>query len=89
MSQADLSRRTGIPPERISRLLAQPGNWTFNTLADLLFALTGAVISGAVEYPLDRKHRAQARPAWLEASRKIDDEPNKAGSSPSSQFVLY
>ena len=40
MSQADLARRIGRRPEVINRLLGDPGNWTIDTISDLLLALS-------------------------------------------------
>ena len=38
-TKADLARRTGRGPDRVSRLLGSPGNWTLETISDLLLAL--------------------------------------------------
>ncbi len=39
LSKAELGRRIGKPPERITRLLAAPGNWTLDTVSDLLLGM--------------------------------------------------
>lgn len=66
MSKADLARRTGRKPEVISRVLGQPGNWTLNTISDLLFALTGAELSNIPEYPLEASRRNLREPEWAQ-----------------------
>lgn len=38
-SKADLARRLNKRPEQITRLLSTPGNWTLNTLSDLMLAI--------------------------------------------------
>src|SRR5438270_926046 len=39
VTKADIARRLGKKPEQITRWLAAPGNWTFNTASNLLLAL--------------------------------------------------
>jgi len=39
INQADLARRIGRKPAQISRLLGAPGNWTINTVSDLLLGM--------------------------------------------------
>lgn len=41
ITKADLARRLGKGADRVSKMLAGPGNWTIDTLADLLFAIAG------------------------------------------------
>jgi hypothetical protein len=38
-NKAELARRIGRAPEQITRWLGSPGNWTFDTLSDLLLGL--------------------------------------------------
>src|ERR1700722_1630342 len=52
ISQADLARRLDKPREIISRLLARPSNWESDTFSDILFAISGAIASFGVNYPL-------------------------------------
>jgi hypothetical protein len=53
ISQADLARRLGKGTDVVCRWLGSPGNWTLDTLSDLLFAISGAEPSYAgVRYPL-------------------------------------
>jgi transcriptional regulator with XRE-family HTH domain len=52
LTQAQFARRLGKGQDVISRLLNRPGNWGINTLCELLFAATGAVLTFSVTYPL-------------------------------------
>lgn len=66
ISQADLALRTGKGADRICRLLGAPGNWTADTVSDLLFAISGAEVSYGLSYPIDKPPRNQRKPEWLE-----------------------
>jgi plasmid maintenance system antidote protein VapI len=39
LHQAELARRIGRKPEAVNRLLGAPGNWTLNTVSDLLLGM--------------------------------------------------
>ncbi|MDQ0558669.1 hypothetical protein QO004_000444 [Rhizobium mesoamericanum] len=56
MSGATLAARLGKDPAQISRLLGAPGNWTIDTVAELLFAVDGSLLTAgsicAAEEPL-------------------------------------
>jgi hypothetical protein len=41
VSQSDLAKRLSKKPEQITRWLGAPGNWTLETLSDLLLAISG------------------------------------------------
>jgi hypothetical protein len=65
VSQADLTRRLGGDVSRVCRLLGAPGNWTLNTVSDLLFAISGAEPVYSVKYPLDAPPRNYTGANWL------------------------
>jgi len=65
LSKAELADRTGKGADRIAHLLGAPGNWTLDTMSDLLFAISGAEIDYRISYPLDQKPRNQNHPEWL------------------------
>jgi hypothetical protein len=41
LTKAELARRIGRKPEIITRLLGAPGNWTLETISDLLLGIAG------------------------------------------------
>ncbi len=43
-SRAQLARRMNKRPEQITRILAAPGNWTLDTISDLVLAIYGGEI---------------------------------------------
>jgi hypothetical protein len=53
VSQSDLAARLGKGTDRVCKLLAAPGNWTLDTVAELLFGINGGVLSPDVTFPLD------------------------------------
>lgn len=54
ISKATLARRMGKKhAEIISRLLGAPGNWTLDTVSDLIFAINGGECEYSIRYPLD------------------------------------
>jgi hypothetical protein len=65
ISQATLARRMSKRPEQINRLLGAPGNWTLDTVSDLLFAISGAEPVYGVQYPLREPPRNYRQPEWL------------------------
>ena len=63
ITQADLAARLGKDETHISRLLAAPGNWTLDTISELLFAISGAEPDYGISYPLKKARRNQRKPA--------------------------
>lgn len=68
ISQATLARRIGKRAEQVNRLLGAPGNWTLDTVSDLLFAISGAEPVYGVQYPLKEPARNYRQPEWLTIS---------------------
>lgn len=54
ISQTDLAARLGKGTDRVCKLLAAPGNWTLDTVTELLFAISGGVLAAGVTYPLEQ-----------------------------------
>jgi hypothetical protein len=71
ISKAELARRLGKGADRVSKMLAGPGNWTIATVAELLFAICGAEPKWDLDFPLDKAKRNNTRPEWLN-SRNTD-----------------
>jgi hypothetical protein len=65
ISKATLARRLGKGADRVSKMLAGPGNWTIDTLADLFFATSGGMPTFGVVHPLDQPIRNFRQPQWL------------------------
>jgi hypothetical protein len=68
ISRATLARRMGKRAEQVSRLLGAPGNWTLDTVSDLLFAISGAEPVYGVQHPLKEPSRNYWQPEWLATS---------------------
>lgn len=79
ITQAELAKRTGKGTDMISRLIGRPGNWTLNTLSDLLFAMSGAAPCYSITYPLLVASRNQTKPAWAE--KKLLESPKSPGTT--------
>lgn len=78
MSRAELARRLDKAPEQVTRLLAAPGNWTLDTVSDLLFAISGGEVLYAMHYP-QRESEAAMWPEWL----RLDQGARTQGEAPS------
>jgi transcriptional regulator with XRE-family HTH domain len=55
ITQAQLARRLGKAPEVVSRMLSRPRNWELKTFSELLFAISGAVLTFSISRPLERR----------------------------------
>jgi hypothetical protein len=65
ISQAELARRLGRRPDVVCRWIGAPGNWTLDTVSDLLFAISGLEVAYEVGSPLDGPTRNFESPDWL------------------------
>jgi hypothetical protein len=61
ITKAELAERLGKGADQINHWLATPGNWTLDSLSDLLFATTGAELASEVVYPLEKSKRVVAK----------------------------
>ncbi|MGE8126042.1 helix-turn-helix domain-containing protein [Methylobacterium sp. NPDC080182] len=50
LTQAKLARRLGRRPEQITRWLSSPGNWTLDTISNLLAAINGKELVAETKY---------------------------------------
>jgi hypothetical protein len=66
ISRRDLGIRLGKGDDRVSHLLSAPGNWTLDTISELLWAISGGVPTFGIAYPLNLPPRNHRRPDWLE-----------------------
>lgn len=66
LSKKELARRLKMDPGRLTKLLGAPGNWTLDTAAILLWAMSGARIVYTRDYPLAKPRRNDTKPPFAE-----------------------
>ena len=64
LTQASVATRIQKRPEQVNRWLASPGNWTLDTVSDLLLAIAGSELNFSIA-PLDEAPRNQTSPYWF------------------------
>jgi hypothetical protein len=57
LKRSDLARRIGKTPSRLSHVLAEPGNWTIDTVTELLIGICNEEIEPASRSVLGRPPR--------------------------------
>jgi hypothetical protein len=67
LTKAELARRIGRKPEQVTRWLGAPGNWTLDTVSDLMLGM-GAEVELSVA-PL--RETSPARPGNENARRRL------------------
>jgi hypothetical protein len=101
LHQAELARRIGRKPEVINRLLGAPGNWTLNTVSDLLLGMCAELEIKITHLEDYRKPDAaqidELNPVTILTSQNTNSgpslmdfltprkEPEQAGAEPSLQ----
>jgi hypothetical protein len=65
LTKALLARRLCSDPAVISRLLGAPGNWTLDTVSNLLLGIAAEELEPASSSVLNRKPRNFVAPDWL------------------------
>jgi hypothetical protein len=65
LTKAELARRIGQSPERITRLLGAPGNWTLDTVSDLLLGIAAEELEPQSISVLDRPPRNLTQAEWI------------------------
>ena len=66
LTRAELARRIGRKPQQISRWLGAPGNWTLETVSDLLLAISKAELEFKLWSLEDRAAKNYSGPDWLQ-----------------------
>jgi hypothetical protein len=84
LTRAQLARRIGRRPEQITRWLAAPGNWTLETVSDLMLAISKAEPRISTLSLENRAARNFLQPDWLsnDANRsQIKTESKTVGTA--------
>ncbi len=76
-TRADLARRIGRRPEVITRLLGAPGNWTLETLCDLLAGISAEELEPHSTPLLGRPPRNFRGDEWLTEGKALSSCPKK------------
>jgi hypothetical protein len=79
LTKAALARRIGKTPPEISRSLGAPGNWTLDTLSDLLLGIAAEELEPASSSLLGRASRNFQNEDWI-----IQSQQDKTRSQPAS-----
>ena len=80
LKQNELAKRLGKGEDVVSRLLRRPRNWELDTFSELMFAISGAVVTYSAAHPLAAEERLPDR------TRRI--EPTKPGTKSAPRTVL-
>ena len=70
ITKAQLAQRIGKDMDQVTKLLGAPGNWTLDTVSDLLLAL-GAKLSLSVSYIAEMETRIADQIERLERARGL------------------
>lgn len=67
ITQAELARRLGKAPELINRKIGAPGNWTLDSVSELLFAINGCEPMYSKKDFLAQAVTNLGPPEWMES----------------------
>ncbi|MCR5859752.1 hypothetical protein [Mesorhizobium sp. J428] len=91
VSRASLARRLNKDPAQVTRMLGAPGNWTLDTIAEMLFAIDGGMLRMSSYKPLEQPTSNRRFPACLDG---ITIEPGKIyqftqqpGAAPANNLI--
>ena len=72
LTQAQLARRMGQRTDVICRWLSGPGNYTLDTVSNLIFGISGGELKYSVAHPLSEPPRNFTLPEWAKGLASID-----------------
>lgn len=82
LSQAEIARRLSRSPVVINRWLGAPGNWTLDTISDLLLAIAASELDIGIRPVEQSPPRNHVGPAWLSVPLSGSDSPKDASVVP-------
>ena len=90
LTKAALGRRIGKTPDVVSRLLGAPGNWTLDTVSDLLIGINAEELEPASSSLLDRQPRNYRHADYLGGAELswIAELHKKPAQSPARGSIL-
>jgi hypothetical protein len=89
ITQTSLASRLGQKPARVSKLLGAPGNWTLDTVSDLLFSISGAEASYSISYPIQNPVRNYSSPDWVITHSGNTATVNASSSSSAASVNVF
>ncbi len=90
LTKAELARRIGCEPALISRRLGAPGNWTLDTVSDLLIGIAGEELSPQSEPLVGRAKRNYDGSEWriMAADESGTSKPKAKLSEPKARRTV-
>ena len=89
ITQAEIARRLSKRPDVVCRLIGAPGNWTLDTVSDLLLAIGGLEPDYSYSSPFDSHPKNYSKPSWLDQEAvDFSAEKHQTGSRPSMQLQV-
>ena len=67
LTQKTLANRIGKGPDQINRWLSSPGNWTIDTISDLLLGISGSELALSISKIADQLPSNSYGPGWIKA----------------------
>ncbi len=80
LTRAQLARRIGRSPAVITRLLGAPGNWTLDTVTDLLLGIAAEEMTPASSSVLNRSPQNFRTADWLKEAPQTPRRASETGT---------